>query len=199
MASRSGIPAGLTAKHWEVIRHIREEFGRTGVCPVVYSTCRSANLRLRDLKALFPTGYMRGACRLAGITYRDRFVDYFGESGPESAHAAAELGASRATRSAVYRVDVLGFLHDPADWDEEWAVQKAGELRVPGGLTDGHWRVLRSLRRHFAETGVVPTVIECCEANGLELEEMEALFPGGYHREAVKIAGLCVRPGVVPG
>jgi tRNA 2-thiouridine synthesizing protein E len=162
----------------------------------VFSTCRAAKLRIKDFKALFPSGYLRGACRLAGITYRDRFVNYFGEAGPEAGASVpgAEAAARAAPGSRTYAVDLFGFLTDPAAWNEEWAAHKARELKLAGGLNATHWQVLRTLRDRFNETGAVPTVTECCELNGLELEELELLFPGGYHREAVKLAGLCVTP-----
>jgi tRNA 2-thiouridine synthesizing protein E len=190
MAPSAGIPGGLTAKHWEVIRFIREEFAASGDCPLVFTTCRAAKLRLRHLKALFPTGYLRGACRLAGITYRDRFVDFFGQSGATGEPSPSSPSAPPST----YRVDLFGFLVDPSEWNERWAMHKAREIGLTGGLTEGHWKVLRELRSRFLTTGVVPTVIECCESNGLELDELEVLFPGGYQRQAVKLAGLCVQP-----
>jgi tRNA 2-thiouridine synthesizing protein E len=59
-------------------------------------------------------------------------------------------------------------------------------------LTPNHWRVIRYLRQHYDERHEVPTVFQACEDNGLELEELERLFPGGYHRGAVKLAGLHV-------
>ena len=61
-----------------------------------------------------------------------------------------------------------------------------------GRLTEEHWRVLRFLRDGFARTGVVPTIYESCDANGLELDDLERLFPDGYHRGVVKLAGLRV-------
>jgi len=61
-------------------------------------------------------------------------------------------------------------------------------------LSGKHWEILDSLRRTFEETGQVPTVVECCRANDLELDDLEALFPDGYQRGAVKIAGLSIRP-----
>ena len=60
-------------------------------------------------------------------------------------------------------------------------------------LSEQHWRVLGYLRGAFDSCGSVPTVLQTCEANDLELEELEALFPTGYHRGAVKIAGLKAR------
>lgn len=45
----------------------------------------------------------------------------------------------------------------------------------------------------FKTIAIVPTVYETCETFGIEIEELEQLFPDGYHRGAVKIAGLRVR------
>ncbi len=195
MAPLVGIQAGLTPRHWEVLRFIRDEYRKGGECPLVFTTCRAKGLNLRELESLFPAGYLRGACRLAGVTYRDRFVDFYGE---KSTVAPAPLETAPGTAppsGKTYRVDPLGFLVDPGDWDEEYAANKAREMKLPGGLAAEHLRVLRYLRGRFQETGIVPTVIECCKANGLELEGLERLFPDGYHRGAVKLAGLCVRAG----
>jgi tRNA 2-thiouridine synthesizing protein E len=60
-------------------------------------------------------------------------------------------------------------------------------------LTDKHWQILEFLRQRFATNNIVPTVYETREANHLELEELQRLFPDGYHRGAVKLAGLRVR------
>jgi tRNA 2-thiouridine synthesizing protein E len=35
--------------------------------------------------------------------------------------------------------------------------------------------------------------METCEANSIEIDEFATLFPDGYHRGAVKIAGLRLR------
>jgi tRNA 2-thiouridine synthesizing protein E len=65
-------------------------------------------------------------------------------------------------------------------------------MKMPS-LTDDHWRVINFLRKRFEETGTVPTVYETCEENRIELENLESLFPDGYHRGAVKVSGLRVR------
>lgn len=201
MAQLVGIQGALTERHWAVLRHIRTVFREQGDCPLVFSTCRAMGLSLRELETLFPTGYLRGACKLAGITYRDRFVDFFGErhepAYPEAEDGLVEASAWSPSRShgKVYRIDVLGFLVDPAEWDESYAAHKAWELKLPGGLSERHWEVLEYLREAFDRTGSVPTVTECCEAMDTDLDELESLFPDGYHRGAVKLAGLCVRPG----
>jgi len=60
-------------------------------------------------------------------------------------------------------------------------------------LTEKHWQILELLRQRFATNNIVPTMYETCEANHIELEELQRLLPDGYHRGAVKLAGLRVR------
>ena len=67
------------------------------------------------------------------------------------------------------------------------------EMGLLEALTGKHWEIIYFMRHSFKETGVVPTVYETCDANNLEIEELEKLFPHGYHRGAVKMAGLRVR------
>jgi tRNA 2-thiouridine synthesizing protein E len=185
MARQNGISGGLGERHWSVIRFLRQKLQQTGQCPVVFETCRANKLHLRDLKRLFPTGYLRGACKLAGIAYGDRAKKFCGEEN-------ASHGSEAALRPGEkwYRVTALGFLAVPTEWDEDFAIFKAQELGMVGGLTERHWEVIRFLRQSYAKTGTPPTVYETSEALGLELEELERLFPTGYHRGAVKLSGL---------
>jgi TusE/DsrC/DsvC family sulfur relay protein len=180
MASDTGGSKRLTEGHWRVIRFIRNHYEETGKSPLVYQTCRAAGIGLRELRELFPDGYLRGACKLAGITYREGFV---GPGFPEP----------KADEDKAYRVDLRGFLMDPSEWDESFAAHRAHDMKLPGGLTDRHWQVLRYLRERFQATGVVPTVYDACQDNDFDLEELETLFPDGYHRGAVWLAGLRVR------
>lgn len=189
MAWRFGVAGQLTEQHWKVLRFIRAEFERDGQCPVVFRTCKANGLRLADLKALFPTGYQRGACRLAGITFADRQRNFFGEQG-----AAASAPPPRGqTSERSYRVNALGFLIDPAEWDQAFALYKAEELGIRHGLSQRQWEVVRFLRDVHDREGRVATLFETCEALNLEIGELEELFPTGYHRGAVKIAGLRVK------
>jgi TusE/DsrC/DsvC family sulfur relay protein len=188
MASEAKIPGHLTPEHWKVLRFIRETFKQTGACPLVYQTCKANGLHLKDLKRLFPAGYLRGACKLSGITYRERLVDYYGEKGSEFQEAARP-----GLKEKVYRVNVQGFLIDPTEWDENFAIHKAQEMKMKEGLTDRHWEIIHFLREYSRQNGTVPTLFETCETNQIELEELEILFPDGYHRGAVKIAGLKAR------
>ena len=185
-ASDLGITEGLTKKHWDVIHFIRRTLDEFGKCPLVYQTCKANGLRLRDLKALFPTGYLRGACRLAGLTYKEGYLQHYQylPIGPEPAEKAAEKS---------YRVDIRGFLVDPNEWDEQYAQYKAHEMKMTDALTEKQWEVIRFLRQNFHKTQNVPTVYETCEAFSIEIEELEKLFPDGYHRGAVKLAGLRAR------
>jgi tRNA 2-thiouridine synthesizing protein E len=187
MAFDHGIQGGLTREHYDVIHFIRRELDRTGKCPNLFETCRANNLRRSELKRLFPTGYMRGACKLAGVSYKEAYLgaDYM-------EHSAKDLHAV-ATRQE-YRVDVRGFLVDPDEWDEHYAAHRAYDMKISGGkLNLQHWRIIRYLRSTFYKTGQIPTATETCEANDIDIEELEQLFPDGYHRGAVKIAGLRLR------
>lgn len=64
---------------------------------------------------------------------------------------------------------------------------------MPEYLSEEHWQIIYYLRKKFQETGAVPTIYETCADNRLNLERFQTLFPDGYHRGAVKIAGLHVR------
>ena len=159
------------------------------MCPLVYEACAANGLSWRGLRTLFPTGYLRGACLLAGVTYKDGQASHYGEPGPTRPRARERVRPTEKT----YRVDTHGFLIDPAQWDEEYAVARSEEMNLPEGLTERHWQVIRFLRESYRKKGAVPTVYECCESNDLELEDLASMFPDGYHRGAVKIAGLRVR------
>jgi len=186
LAPSHQIPDGLTKEHWDVIHFIRNSFLELGKVPVIYQACRKNGLTLKELKRLFPTGYQRGACKLAGISYKEGYVE-------RAWHRAPDLKTSPFPAEKTYQVDVRGFLVESADWDEEYAALKAYEMKMPGPLTDRHWQVIHFLRRRFEEAKEIPTIYETCEAAHIDIDDFEQLFPDGYHRGAVKIAGLRVR------
>ena len=184
-ARSAGIEGGLTDEHWTVIRFIRQSFEKGGVVPLAYVTCMSLDMGLGDLKRLFPAGYHRGVCRLAGVAYgTDRSQERI-ERQPSTSAEAAEAAPTR-----HYRTDMLGFLIDPADWDREFAAATAAELGMKGGLTQEHWRIIDYLREVHERDGILPTLYETCDDNELELDDLRRLFPDGYHRGVVRIAGL---------
>ena len=186
IAPRVGIIGGLSDDHWKIIHFIRDSFKKTGKCPLVYETCRVNRLHIQELKRLFPAGYLRGACKLAGITYKEGYLD---QSWVEE---FAERVTAGSQEDKTYEIDIRGFLINPSDWDRRFAAYRAYETKMPK-LTGKHWQVIDFLRESFEKNNIVPTVYETCEATGLQLEDLEKLFPDGYHRGAVKLAGLRVR------
>lgn len=175
----------LTNEHWEAIRFVREYFEASGVCPTIFATCRATGLRPREMKNLFPTGYHRGLCRIAGVHYRVYRL-------PDNSHTKDVMTDIKAiSGDKQYCVDVRGFLVDPDDWDANYAMHRALEMHIPQGqLTDKHWQIIAYLRDVFKKENRIPTIYETCEKCFLEMEELESLFPDGYHRGVLKIAGL---------
>ena len=186
MAPKVAIKGDLSEDHWKIINFIRDFYKRTGKCPLVYETCRMNRLALQELQKLFPAGHLRGACKLAGITYLEGHLD---RSGLEELTERVTLGDKE---KKTYQVNIRGYLINSQEWDREYAIYVANKLKMPK-LTDKHWQVINFLRESFEKNNLVPTVYETCEATGIDLEELQLLFPDGYHRGAVKISGLRVR------
>lgn len=188
MALQLNMPHGLTKEHWDIIHFIHNTFKQTGRSPLVYETCQMCGFRLKELRKLFPTGYLRGACKLAGMSSK------IGRLG-RAYHPAGlpQISSFMKSYDKTYEVDVRGFLVNPDDWDEQYAIYKAYDMKINDGkLTDKHWQIIRFLRESYDKNKNVPTVYQTCEANQIDIEELQRLFPGGYHRSAVKIAGLRV-------
>lgn len=186
MAPHLRIEKGLTKEHWDVIYSIRNKFRRTDICPTIFETCRENNLRRKQLKKLFPTGYQRGACKLAGVSFSNSHRQQQLLYTADALHVVAS--------NKTYTVDARGFLTDPEQWDERYAIHRAHEMKIPGGkLTEKHWGIINFLRESYKKNKEIPLVYETCEANRIELEDLEKLFPDGYLRGAVKIAGLRLR------
>jgi tRNA 2-thiouridine synthesizing protein E len=186
MAPELGIMGALQKEHWDIINFIRSYYKETGKCPLVYQTCRMNNLFLSKLKSLFPSGYLRGACKLAGITYKEGYLEQ-----AELQEFAEQITAGG--QEKTYHVDVRGFLMDPNEWDDKYALFRAYDMKMPEKLGDTHWKIIYYLRESFKRNHIVPTIYETCEANNIDLDQLEKLFPDGYHRGAVKLAGLRVR------
>jgi tRNA 2-thiouridine synthesizing protein E len=180
MAPQTGISGELTPAHWDVLWFIREFYLESGKCPIVQKACKAQNLHIADLQRLFPSGYRRGACKLAGLCCDPEYSKL--SSSPKSANSVSS--------SLIYRTNVRGFLVDPAEWNVDFAEHKWEETKMPGALTEKHWKIIYYLRARFSNTGKIPTIYETCGDNDIDIEEFDALFPDGYHRGAVKIAGL---------
>lgn len=60
----------MTDKHWQVVEYMRECFGRSGRAPRILKLCEELQLRFSQLYELFPTGPVKGCCRIAGLPRR---------------------------------------------------------------------------------------------------------------------------------
>lgn len=179
MARLQGIHDGLTKEHWDFIHYIRKKALKDKDLPLLVVACSDNNIRLGRLKALFPSGYFRGACRIAGISFKtlcDLNIWHSYETVPPLLNA--------------YDLDTQGFLKDFDKWDERFANLLSSEWSLPGGLTPKHWDVIRFLRNYYIATHNIPVVFEVCQAHDLELGDLKAMFPGGYRRGACRVAGL---------
>jgi tRNA 2-thiouridine synthesizing protein E len=179
MAKMVGITKGLSPRHWQIIHYLRQKFLDESTVPVVVLACSENGMRLSELRKLFPAGYHRGACKVAGINYRFMYeTNYW---------LTYETWAPLKPR---YEMDELGFLKDPADWDEDFMETLMGQTDPPSSPTERHFQVVRYLRDYFVVNGLIPAVFEACTANDLTLEELRNLFPAGYRRGACRMAGL---------
>jgi len=61
------VPGGLTVDHWKVIDCVRQYYLEFGTIPPVRLVVRSAGFSLRRIHELFPQGYAKGVCKIAGI------------------------------------------------------------------------------------------------------------------------------------
>ena len=179
MARLQGIYDGLTKEHWDFIAYIREKFLVEKTIPLLVVACADNNLRLGKLKSLFPTGYFRGACRIAGLSHEflcEVNIWHTYETAPRL--------------KPEYELTPQGFLVDFNQWNERFVHVVSDEWDLPRGLTSTHWEVIRYLRNYYQATSNIPTVYEVCQAHNLDLHDLNELFPHGYRRGACRVAGL---------
>ena len=105
MAPMLGIEK-LTESHWSGISFIRDRTSTPGIRPSVYEVCKAHRLRLAELESLFPSGYLRGACKLAGLTYSD------GPFQRSWLPRERRTSVSKPLSKRTYHVDIRGFLVD---------------------------------------------------------------------------------------
>jgi dissimilatory sulfite reductase related protein len=85
--------------------------------------------------------------------------------------------------------DREGFINDFEDWSEELfgcLAKECGLLEI----RDRHWRVIRFLREFYAVNGRAPLNRQLREGTGMNLSELEKLFPDGIKNGARRLAGL---------
>ena len=183
MAEVQGIYGGLTDAHWDFIGYLRTKFIDEETVPVVVVACADNKLRLREFRYLFPTGYHRGACRIAGINY-----DFMWKTNYWLTYETSPMVREE------YRLTPLGFLENHMDWDERFAELIVREWKLPQGLTARHREIIEYLRTFYEANDKIPTIFELCKAKNLSLEQLRKLFPEGYRRGACRIAGLPFYP-----
>ncbi len=179
MAMMQGIYGGLTDEQWSFINYLRTKFLEEETVPVVVLACADNSLKLSDLRFLFPTGYHRGACRIAGINY-----DFMYQTNIWLTYETSTL------LQEEFKLSPRGFLTDFDQWNERFAHLIIREWKLQQGLTERHLEIIAYLRTYFARTKNIPTVIETCRENDLHLEEFRELFDVGYRRAACRIAVL---------
>lgn len=179
MAVQCGVLGPMLAEHWRVILYLREKFTAQRTVPLVVTACVDTGLRLGRLRQLFPTGYHRGACRIAGLNYA--FL------------AATNIWLTYenyTTLKTHYRLTETGFLADFDRWNERFALMVLSESAQPVALGGKHREIITFLRQRYRETGDIPTVYETCKVAGIDHAELRELFPEGYRRGACRAAGL---------
>ena len=93
-----------------------------------------------------------------------------------------------------FSVDGHGYLTDPGAWTEGFAEYTARQEGIT--LTDRHWALIRWIRTEEAEHGVMPDARFAMKflggAGGKQAgrAELFELFPYGYVKQAIKIAGM---------
>ncbi|MFC2002452.1 TusE/DsrC/DsvC family sulfur relay protein [Chloroflexota bacterium] len=61
------VPGSLTPDHWKVIDCVRQYYLESGTIPPIRLVVRSTGFSLRCIHELFPNGYAKGICKVAGI------------------------------------------------------------------------------------------------------------------------------------
>lgn len=88
--------------------------------------------------------------------------------------------------------DIEGYLTDPADWSEDWAMELARKLDIE--LNDDHWAALRYMRAFLDDHQVAPdarfVMRHLTETRGAGRNRLFELFPYGYAGQACKLAGM---------
>ena len=93
------------------------------------------------------------------------------------------------------RVDEEGYLVDPMEWSEQVAESIARGENL--ALTDEHWAVIRFIREYYETRQIAPdarhAIRHLAEHKGGASggrNDLFALFPYGYVKQACKIAGM---------
>lgn len=93
-----------------------------------------------------------------------------------------------------FAVDGHGYLTDPETWTESFSIYTAEAEGIE--LTPRHWEVIRWIRAEETDHGVMPDARFAMKLLGGDAgkeagrAELFELFPYGYVKQAMKIAGM---------
>ena len=92
-------------------------------------------------------------------------------------------------------VDDEGYLVDPVNWNEQVAQALARQERIV--LSEEHWAVIRFMREYYESHQIAPDARHVMKhlsaikgAGKAGRNDLFALFPYGYVKQACKIAGM---------
>ena len=93
------------------------------------------------------------------------------------------------------QLDEEGYLVDPAQWNEQVAEALAREEHIV--LSEEHWAVIRFMREYYEQHHIAPDARHVMKhlaafkgAGTAERNDLFALFPYGYVKQACRIAGM---------
>ena len=104
--------------------------------------------------------------------------------------------ATKTYAGKAVEVDGEGFMVNWEDWTEEMAPELAKEVGIDE-LTEGHWKVIRFIRKDYQETGQVPSIRRMKNAGNIPTGELYQLFPDGPAKKSAKISGFGKPQGCV--
>ncbi len=61
------LPVRMGDDHWKVIDYLRKYFSQFSAVPPVRMLCQQTGIEAPRLRKLFPSGLLKGACKIAGL------------------------------------------------------------------------------------------------------------------------------------
>jgi len=97
---------------------------------------------------------------------------------------------------SVVKVDEAGYLVNPRDWTTEFAEYIAAKENIE--MTPAHWEILEFMRAYNDDHGIMVdarhVIKHLAQLQGIEKNPARRLlftmFPYGYVKQAVKMAGM---------
>lgn len=104
-------------------------------------------------------------------------------------HESAGNHTTRVVDGKAVLLDEEGYFVHPESWTETIAKTIALEMGI-SELTDRQWEMIYFLRTFYLTNGRAPLNRDIKRQTGMNLIEVEQLFPEGIRRGARRLAGL---------